>query len=76
MAWDHALKMQTSNKINIFMASCNIKDAIYIVEMEPTKASLGEGDCLSRLQNIAEATSPVINKKGVQKLVTLVRCEK
>ncbi len=76
MTWDHALKMHTLNNINIFMASCNIKDSIYIVEMEPIKASLGEGACLSRLQNIAEAISSVRNKKGEQKLVTLVRCEK
>jgi hypothetical protein len=75
MAWDHAFKMQTSININIFMASCDIKDAIHIMEMEPIKASLGEGACLSRLQNIAEATSPVRNKKGEQKLVTLVYCE-
>ncbi len=63
MAWDHALKMETLNIINIFMASCNIKDAIHIMEMEPIKASLGEGACLSRLQNIAEATSPVRKRK-------------
>jgi hypothetical protein len=57
------------------MASCNIKDTIYIVVLEPIKASMGEGVCLSWLQNIAGATSPVKNKKGEQKPITLVHCE-
>jgi hypothetical protein len=39
----NALKMQTSNKIYLFMASFNIKYAIYIVELEAIKASGGKG---------------------------------
>jgi hypothetical protein len=69
------LKTQKLNDIYLFTTSCNLKDAIYIVEVEPLKASMGEGVCLSRLQNIAEAASPVRNKKGEQKLVALVNCE-
>jgi hypothetical protein len=66
MAWDHTLKMQTSNNIYLFMASFYSKYALYIVELELIKASMGQGVCLSWLQNIAEATSPARSKKGEQ----------
>jgi hypothetical protein len=69
------LKMQKLNDIYLFTTRCNIKDTIYIVELEPIKASMGEGVCLSQLQSIAEATSPVRNKKEEQKPITLVHCE-
>jgi hypothetical protein len=59
MAWDHALKVQTSHNIYLFMVSFNNKYAIYIVEVEAIKASEGEGVLLSQLQNIAEAKPPV-----------------
>jgi hypothetical protein len=41
MAWDHALIMQTSHNIYLFMTSCGIKQAIYIVELEAIKAARG-----------------------------------
>jgi hypothetical protein len=59
MAWDHALKMQTSHNIYLFMASFSVKCAIYIVEQEAIKASAGRGVLLSRRHNIAEATPTV-----------------
>ncbi len=62
MFWDHALKMQTSHNIYLFMASFKSKYAIYIVETEAIKASKGKGVLLSWLQNIAEATPPVRNQ--------------
>jgi hypothetical protein len=34
MAWDHALKMQTSHNINLVMACFSVKYAIYIEELE------------------------------------------
>ncbi len=43
MAWDHALLMQTSHNIYLFMASSYSKYAIYIVETEPITASRGRG---------------------------------
>jgi hypothetical protein len=39
MARDNALKMQTSNNIYLFMADFSVKYIIYIVELEPIKAS-------------------------------------
>jgi hypothetical protein len=60
------LKMQTLNNIYLFIASCDIKYATYIVELEAIKASAGRGILLSQLQNIAEATSPARSKKGEQ----------
>jgi hypothetical protein len=70
MAWDHALKMQTSHNIYLFMASFSIKCAIYIVEMEAMKASSGRAVLLSRRQNVAVATPPVKNKRKTQKPIT------
>jgi hypothetical protein len=67
--------MQTLHNIYLFMASFNSKYAIYIVEIEPLKESEGEGVRLSWLQNIAEASSPVRNKKEEQKPFTLIQCE-
>jgi hypothetical protein len=51
--------MQTSNNIHLFMASFNIKYAIYKVELEARKASSGRGVLFSQCHIIAEATSPV-----------------
>jgi hypothetical protein len=34
MAWDHAMKIQTSHNIYLFMASFNSKYVSYIVETE------------------------------------------
>jgi len=48
------------------MASSNSKYTIYIVETEPLNVTEGEGVRLSRLQNIAEATSPVKYKEEEQ----------
>ncbi len=66
MAWDHALKMQTPHNIYLFIASFNSKYTIYIMETEAIIASKGEGVLLSWLQNIAETTPPVRNKKEEQ----------
>jgi hypothetical protein len=43
MAWDHALNMQASNNIYLFMAIFSIKYAIYIVELEAIKSERGKG---------------------------------
>jgi hypothetical protein len=67
--------MQTPHNIYLFMASFNSKYAIYIVEREPLKESEEEGVRPSWLQYIAEATSPVRNKKEEQKPFTLIHCE-
>jgi hypothetical protein len=78
MAWDHSLKMRTPHNIYLFMASCNSKCTIYIVETEAIIASKGEEVLLSWLQNIAETTPPVRNKgtrKKNKKLITLIHCE-
>jgi hypothetical protein len=40
---------------------------------ETTKADMGEGVSLSQLQNIAEATSPVKNKKTIT--LSIVNCK-
>ncbi len=48
MAWDHALKMQTSHNIYLFMASFSVKYAMYIVELEAIKVSAGREALLSR----------------------------
>ncbi len=69
MAWDHALKMQTSH--NLFMVSFNSKYTIYIVNTEAIIVREGEGVLLSRLQNIAETAPPVRNKKPI----ILIYCE-
>jgi hypothetical protein len=53
----------------------NSKYVVFIVPTEPLKESEGEGVRLSWLQNIAEATSPVRNKKEEQKPFTLIHCE-
>ena len=66
MAWDHALKMQTSHNIYLFMARFSVKYTIYRVELETIKKSAGKGVLLSQWQNIAEATPPVRNKKEEQ----------
>jgi hypothetical protein len=66
MARDNALKMQTSNNIYLFISDFSVKYVINIVKLEPIKASTGEGVCLSQLQNIAKAASPVRNKKEEQ----------
>ena len=58
--------MQTIHNIFLFMASFYRKYTIYIVETEPIKPREGEGVRLSRLQNIAEATSPVKYKEEEQ----------
>ncbi len=58
--------MQTSHNIYLFIASFSVKYAIYIVELEAIKPSMGRGVLLSQLQNIAEATLPVKNKKEEQ----------
>jgi hypothetical protein len=55
--------MQTIHNIFLFMASFYRKYTIYIVETEPIKTREGEGVRLSRLQNIAEATSSVPYKE-------------
>jgi hypothetical protein len=77
MAWDHALKMQTSHNIYLFMASFSVKYAIYIhvVVLEAIKASAGRGVLLSWRQNIAVATPPVKNKRKTQKPITPIHCE-
>jgi hypothetical protein len=72
MAWDHALKMQTSHNIYLFMVSFNSK---YAMETEAIKVSEVEGVLLSRLQNIAEAAPPVRNKKKNKKPITLIQRE-
>jgi hypothetical protein len=66
MAWDHALKMQTSHNFYLFKADFSIKYTIYIVKLEAIKVSAGRGLLLSQRQNIAEATPPVRNKKEEQ----------
>jgi hypothetical protein len=75
MAWDHALKRPTSHNIYLFMASFRVKCAIYIVELEAIKASVGRGVLLSRRQNVAVATPPVKNKRKTQKPITPIHCE-
>ncbi len=57
------MKMQTSHNINLFMARLNSKYTIYIVQTEAIIVREGKGVLLSRLQNIAEATPPVRNKR-------------
>jgi hypothetical protein len=49
MAWDHALKMQTSHNIYLFMARFSVKYTIYRVELETIKKSAGKGVLLSRV---------------------------
>ncbi len=66
MPWDHALKMQSSHNIYLFIADFSVKYVIYIVEQEAIKASAGRGVLLSQRHNIAEATPPVRNKKEEQ----------
>jgi hypothetical protein len=66
MAWDHALKTQSSQNIYHFIVDFSVKYAIYIVEQEAIKASARRGLLLSRRHNIAEATPPVRNKKEEQ----------
>jgi hypothetical protein len=63
----------TPHNIYLFMASLYRKYAIYIVESEPIKASEGEGVCLSQLQNIAEAISPVKYKEEEQEAYPSIR---
>ncbi len=75
MARDHALKMQTSHNIYIFMASFIVKYAIYMVELEAIKASAGRGVLLCRQQNIAAAIPPVKNTRKTKKPITPVHCE-
>ncbi len=48
MAWDHALKMQTSHNIYLFITSFRVRYAIYIVELKAIKASAGRGVLLSQ----------------------------
>ena len=72
MAWDHALKMQTSHNIYLFMARFSVKYTIYRVELETIKKSAGKGVLLSQWQNIAEATPPVRNKKENQRSQSLL----
>jgi hypothetical protein len=66
MARDLALKMRTPHNNYLFMASFNSKYTIYIVETEAIIASKGKGFLLRWLQNIAETTPPVRNKKEDQ----------
>ncbi len=53
MAWDHALKMQSSHNIYLFIADFSVKYDIFIVEQEAIKACAGRGVLLSRRHNIA-----------------------
>jgi hypothetical protein len=75
MAWDHALKMQASQNIYLFMAYFSIKYAIYIVELEAIKASAGRKVLFNWRHNIAKATPPVRNKKKNKKLINPTHCE-
>ncbi len=69
MAWDHALKKQTSHNIYLFMASFDSKIC---------HLNSGDGDYKSERGgggSSQSATPPVRNKKKTKKPITLIYCE-
>jgi hypothetical protein len=74
MAWDHALLMQTKQHLSLhgefLQRICHLYSG-----SEPIKASVREWVSLSRLQNIADATSPVKYEEEEQEADHSIHCE-
>ncbi len=66
MAKDHALWMQATKITYLFLVSCTIKYANYLVSWKVKKASGKAGSSLIRRHFISEAISPVRSEKKVQ----------
>jgi hypothetical protein len=72
---DPVLKMQTLNYINLFMASFNIKYAIYIVELEALKASRGKGSFVVGYRTLQRQYLLEGTRMENKRLTTPVHCE-